>query len=295
MKKNLILFLLSIVLIWLYPLSLASYSTAYWAWGDCRDGHDIEYINVPYDNDANIILDGVPSESFWKDLSNQQGRIQIPLASDYTKPGFFVVYLNLAFVINDDYIFIHAQWNDSTTRPSGGLVDGIYFCWNINVPNFTAAFLYGMNTTGMGGGCVDCWSWDCDSTSVANGSTDLANDRSFDEDGWNNDILDFNDIETGYIYRTDYFYSLELKRKINTDYEYDVSFQEKKIYEFNLGIMNDGGGYDHAISWTYALDLRPESNQVIFGFDAIHLLLLVSFTIIYLIYHNKKKGNYTTE
>jgi len=290
MKKNYILFLSRSILICVFPLLLIPYSTAYWAWGDCRDGHDIEYINVPYDNDANIILDGVPSESFWKDSSNQQGRIQIPLASDYSKPNFFIIYLNMTFVINDEYLLIHAQWNDNTTRPLGGMADGIYICWNINVPNFTAAFLYGMDTTYMGGGCVDCWSWDCDSNSVKNGSTDVANDRSFDDDGWNDDSLDFNDIETGYTYLTDHSYSVEFKRKISTGYEYDISFQEKKLYEFNLAIMNDGGGYDHAVSWTYALDLRTEGNQVIHGFEPVHILFLVSVTIIYLTYHYKKKG-----
>ena len=290
MKKSFVIFLSSIILTYIFSFIAIPYSTAYWGWGDCRDGHDMEYVNVPYDEDANLILDGVPSESFWTDSRNQKGKIQIPLAGELNTSGFFVVYLNMAFVMNDEYIYLHAQWNDSTTRPSGGLKDGLYICWNMNVPNFTAAFLYGMDTTEMGGGCVDCWAWECRSTSPANGSSYEAIDDSFDEDGWNHSPLDFTDVNTGYIYRTDHSYSVEFKRKITTlDDDYDVSFQEKKLYEFNLGIMNDGMGYDHAISWTYALDLRPEGNHVIFGFDVIHIMLLGSFTIIYLIYHNRKK------
>jgi hypothetical protein len=197
--------------------------------------------------------------------------------------------------MNNEYLYILAQWHDNTTRPSGGLKDAVYFCWNMNVPNFTAAFLYGMDTTEMGGGCVDCWWWECDSSKPANGSSYFGTDDSFDEDGWNHSPFDYDDVNTGYMYQKNDSYSVEIKRKINTGHEYDVSFLQKTLYEFNLAIMDDGFlGNEHSISWTYALDLRTEGNPVIYGFENFHLILLASFAIIYFIYYMNKKGNIST-
>ena len=65
-------------------------------------------------------------------------------------------------------------------------------------------------------------------------------------------------------------------KKISED-----QFDEKKQYMFNMGIMNDGTHEDHAISWTYALDLTEEENEnkeVISGYP--YLFLYVLFTIL---------------
>lgn len=264
--------------------------SAYWGWGDCSESHGTTYMKPYYDKNAVINLDGIPSEPFWSNPSNINGSITVALAGEIGTPGFFIVYMNLSFVMNDDYLYILCQWLDNTTRPDlgGNYYDGIYFCWNINVPNFSAYFLGGMDTSEMGGGDVDCWDWTCLSTSPPNGSSYFCSDLCFGTTGWYNPSLETEDVQIGYAYITNRSYTLEMKRKLVNIDNYDVQFAETKLYKFNMGIMNDGTHEDHAISWTYALDLRTEEEVPLISGYSIYFTFLVIFISFLLLIHQKK-------
>ena len=138
-------------------------TVAYYGNGNCLDYHGITKVRVPYDPDASIVLDGVPNEPFWTDPANQAGRIGIPMASKNTTlgPPDTFVYMNATFIITDNYLLILCEWNDSTTAVYGDeyTYDGLYMCWNIDCPNFSANFFNNMRTEGLGGGYVDSWKW----------------------------------------------------------------------------------------------------------------------------------------
>jgi hypothetical protein len=261
----------------------------FWGEGDCTKAHPLEYINIPNDPDAEIILDGVPSESFWRSERNKAGNLVIPLASNINKSNFFIVYLNSTFILSNDYIFILFEWDDNTTIPIGGSInDGLYICWNINVPNFSSYFINGMNTTHMGGGNVDCWSLNINQDSPQNGSSYFCQDLCFGDNGWYNPSLEFEDVLVAYNYVQNQSYTLEMKRKISTeDKEYDVQFNKKTLYKFNLGIMDNAEHEDHAISWTYALDLREP--KIISGFYIEYFILSMSI-FLYLVFIIKYKN-----
>jgi len=116
--------------------------------------------------------------------------------------SFFVVYMNLTLVMNDNYLYILCQWHDNTTRPNlgGNNYDGIYFCWNIDVANFSAYFIDGMVTANMGGGDVDNWDWTCLSTSPSNGSSYFCRDMAFGTTGWYDPNLEIDHVRIGYSY-----------------------------------------------------------------------------------------------
>ncbi|MFW9987577.1 MAG: hypothetical protein ACFFC3_02895, partial [Candidatus Odinarchaeota archaeon] len=129
--------------------------------GDCSKTHGITYIDIPIDNEADITLDGNPSENFWTKASNEKGRIQIKLA--ITKIGTEipeVFTLNCTFVMNSEFLYILLKWTDLTPQyDESGNKDGLAFCWDINTPNFSAYYVTDMNTMHMGGGRVDAWRW----------------------------------------------------------------------------------------------------------------------------------------
>ncbi len=271
-------FTLSFILFVLFCNLLATFIIGWPGEGDCREKHGITVANISYDRAAIINLDGIPSEDFWKKEENQGAKIQIPLATNPNTPYFFVVYLNATFIQNDEFIYILCQWKDNTTKPNiGYLYDGIYFCWNIDCPNFSANFEYGMDTAEMGGGNVDSWDWDVNQATPPNGSSMDAGDFCFGEKGWYATNLETQDIQIAYTYVKDEYYTVEFKRKLVTDDEYDVQFNEKKQYLFNMGIMNDGRHEDHAISWTYALDFNVVSVN---GYN-VDLVLLTSLITIF--------------
>ena len=149
MKKTALIGSLSLLVSFVAIISLGN---AYWGLGDCQDGHPVIIIRPLYSKNAEINLDGIASESFWSSSENENGTLTVPLASDIGTSSFFVVYLNLTFVMNDEYLYILCHWLDNTTKPDlgGNNYDGLYFCWNINVPNFTAYFINGMITADMG-------------------------------------------------------------------------------------------------------------------------------------------------
>jgi len=253
--------------------------------GDCKDYHKVVNIIPYYEKSASINLDGLSNEDFWIEHTheNENGTLIIPLASESYGPDFFVVYVNMTFVVTDTYLYILCQWFDNSTKPDLGasIYDGLYFCWNINVPNFSAYFSTGMSTLDMGGGDVDSWDWSCLYSSPPNCSSYFCRDMCFGTYGWYSPSLETEDVEVAYTYRTNISYTLEIKRKLITNDPYDVQFDQSKIYKFNMGIMNDGNHLDHAISWTHALDLRsPESSAVI---HAYNIIMILSFSAVVLV------------
>lgn len=287
-NRNIPKLLIIIFLIFLIFNFIVPTITAFPPDGDCKDYHKVVNIIPYYEKSASINLDGLPNEDFWADHTNQNenGSLIIPLASESYGPAFFVIYLNITFILSDTHLFILCEWFDNSTKPDLGasIYDGLYFCWNINVLNFSAYFPYGMSTLDMGGGDVDSWDWSCLYTSPPNGSSYNCRDMCFGTYGWYSSSLETEDVEIAYTYRTDISYTLEIKRKLITNDPYDVQFDKASLYKFNMGIMNDGNHEDHAISWTYALDLTShlKSPQVIHAYNIllISCFLAISFVII---------------
>ncbi len=286
MKKRNILRLFIIIFSLLILISIKFHSVnAFPPDGDCKDYHKVVNIIPYYEKSASINLDGLPNENFWTvhTHENENGTLIIPLASESYGPDFFVVYLNMTFVLTATYLYVLCQWSDNSTKPDLGasIYDGLYFCWNINVPNFSSYFPTGMSTLDMGGGDVDSWDWSCLISSPPNGSSYYCRDKCFGTYVWYSPSLETEDVEVAYTYRTNTSYTLEIKRKLITNDPYDVQFDQSKIYKFNMGIMDDGNHEDHAISWTHALDLRsPESSAVI---HAYNIIIILSFSAIALV------------
>lgn len=289
--RNILLIIL-INLIFLNPISLIS---GYPDNGDCKDYHKVVYIIPYYEKDASIKLDGVPNEIFWNQHSNEQenGSLTIPLASEGIWPNISIVYLNITFVRTNQYLYVLCKWFDNSTRPSlsNNLYDGLYFCWNINVPNFSAYFSNGMSTLEMGGGDVDSWDWSCLSTSPPNSTSYFCKDKCFGTYGWYDPSLETEDVKIGYSYRTNISYTLEIMRRLSTNDQYDIQFDRTNKYLFNMGIMNDGTHEDHLISWTYALDLRfTTQSESISSYNIIIIIIISLFTISLLLFNRFSKS-----
>jgi len=292
MKKNhnfpliFLLLLLNII----FFSSMAGPSFAYYGDGDCSHSHGVTYIDIPIDNNADIVLDGIPSEPFWTEPANKNGSITIKLSEMRIGSEIPEIYtLNATFIMNEEYLYILCIWDDNTPLydfpPEK---DGIAFCWNINTPNFTAYYVTDMNTRDMGGGFVDAWRWTY-GDHLTPEDIHLCGDDCFNDDGWIDGNPEANSIDAAFTNTTG-SYCLELRRKLNTNEAYDVQFTEKKLYKFNLAILNDSHYEDHAISWTYALDLREEP-RIISGFPIEYLLLFSSLFVVGCLLKNNKKIN----
>jgi len=270
-KVKLILIILCLQFLLIY--SIIFNVNAWPGEGDCSEAHEITYIEVPSDKDALITLDGNPSESFWTEASNEKGQVQIKLAMtkiDTEIPEVFT--LNATFIMNKEYLYILLEWVDLTPQyEESGNKDGLAFCWDINTLNFSAYYVSDMNTMHMGGGRVDAWRWAYSSFKEAGGAYYCLDD-CFDEDGWIQGNPEISNIEVAYSVTED-SYTLELSRRLITNDEYDVQFDHSGVYKFNLALFNDTKYEDHAISWTYAIELEKESAPIIPGFLLEYLIL----------------------
>ena len=250
--------------------------------GDCRQHHTGQIISVPYYSNAMIQLDGITNETFWQD--NDAGQTQINVS---TSDHGIITTVNMSFLRNDNNLFISCVWPDYTTQPSTR--DGFYICWNINVPNFTAYYPGGMDTSHMGGGYIDSWVWYINELSPINNSNTYGLDQSFGPSGHTNEDDHFT-IGIGYTTAFNSHYTLEISRKlITSDKDFDVQFESTKLYEFNLGIINNSAfSHDHSISYTHSLNIAFQTTTIA-GFPIINLLL--GICLISLIYIYKKKYN----
>jgi hypothetical protein len=244
--------------------------------GDCSDYHGITYIQVPVVSSTGAIIDGNPSEDFWSENAVPTEVILASIEPHGVIPELYS--LSISFVMNSQYLYILCQWGDNTPQydfpPEK---DGLDFCWDIDTVNFSAYYVSDMNTLHMGNGSIDAWRWTYDG-SIFSGEQHLCIDDCFDEDGWVQGNPEAKNIEVAFTNDSN-SYTLEMRRALNTNEIYDVQFTEKKIYKFNLAIMNDSYGLDHAVSWTYALDLR-ETEQIITGVNLELFVILSSFLIV---------------
>ncbi|MBN1802328.1 MAG: hypothetical protein JW891_12530 [Candidatus Lokiarchaeota archaeon] len=283
LKKKAPFFFL-IISFFLFSGIITKQAIAYPGWeGDCEAHHGIGSVISNYDASARIVLDGQSDEKFWLTYSNNKAFI--PLATDITKSGGFNVTLNLTFVHNNNYLYILCEWEDNTTVPAGFNYDGLFFCWNIDVPNFTADFLSDMSTDHMGSGNIDSWNWIYDD--------DFALDKCFGEKGWFDSSLEAQDIEVAYSLVENESYTLEIRRALTTGDQHDVKFDKTGLYEFNLAILNDGRHENHAISWTYALNLKLPANE--FPVVVVIVIAIVSIAgvvvVIGVVSYRKKRRN----
>ena len=141
----------------------------------------------------------------------------------------------------------------------------------------------------MGGGYIDSWVWYINDLSPFNTSNDYCLDQSFGPSG-HTDENDHFTIGIGYTTAINSHYTLEMARKLTTtDRDFDVQFDHTKLYEFNLGIINDSAySHDHAISYTHALNLTFQSENID-GFSILILLLGIGYISIIIICTNKFK------
>lgn len=281
MKKNLVLItLLAIFLIYSIIIPVGN---AYPGDGDCQDYHTVTPIEVPIDNTANIILDGVANEEFWSKSENQVGKVTIPLASINipSNPPDLLIYMNATFIVNSDSLYILCQWEDNTTSPEEYYTDAITFCWDINVVNFSAYYESGMSTAHMGGGRVDSWKW-YHHTSILSGISYQCIDDCFEDDGWVDLNPELSQVNAAFTAITNTSYTLEISRPLVTNEEYDVQFNQNKGYLFNVAIYDNDLHENHAMSWTYSLDLDFGTTPTIPGYFIIILAITMIGTIAFL-------------
>lgn len=270
--------IISLFLFLILILSFTQYAKSYYGDGDCTDYHMGDTINVYYDSNAKIKLDGIANESFWKDSNDEVGTTKINVSTNTRE----ITTLNMSFVRNDNYLFILCEWKDFSTLPD--TKDGFFVCWNISAPNFSAYYPGGMDTSHMGGGYIDSWIWTINNEGPVNDSNEYIKDRSYGPGGdtGENDLLT---VQLGYSTMIDSKYTIEIRRKLTTsDKTLDVQFNQTGKYGFNLGILNDSAlNHDHAISYTHFLNFTFKDNGLIDGFLLIPLLLGISFiSIIYI-------------
>ena len=243
MKKT-SLFIFIIILVLTFMIIISTPVNSYPGDGDCNNEHPIVKIKIPMDENANLILDGNLTEPFWENPNNSDGKIRIPLANE----AHIVIYLNATFIMNKTHIFISCQWLDGSTTPppAGDFRDALLFCWNINWPGFSAYFPYGMKTD-IPDTYFDSWLWNCNEDSVTTVDTcyGFGGELGFEDQ----------DLETSWTNISDHSYTVEMIRKLETGDNYDFQINEKKLYKFNVGILDDDKGIDHYVSYTYALDL----------------------------------------
>jgi hypothetical protein len=260
MKKQYIHFFLIGIIIALSYLLGFQIGIAYPGDGDCQHYHGITTIDIPIDNSANIILDGKANEAFWSKPENQIGNLIIPLASIRmdSNPPDLLIYMNATFVMNAEYLYILCKWEDNTTAPEDYYADALLFCWNIDVVNFSAYYLSSMSTEHMGGGLIDSWKW-YHHSSISSGIPSLCVDDCFGDNGWVDPNPEVSQVYTAFTYVANESYTVELKRSLTTNEEYDVQFNEKKDYLFNVAIYDNDLHENHAMSWTYSLNLTEET------------------------------------
>ncbi len=278
MKKPIIILLIILILMPIWELDEA---TAYWEPGgeDCMDEHGVGLILAEYVPDAEITLDGVSDEPAWAEAQE----FVIPTASRNDTASFFISYIYLKMIYCDEYIYVSARWNDSTLLSPQ---DGISICWNINVEDFSAGmFLENplIMKTHNPGEVVDNWLWSY-SPGRENGSQYKMFDQSFDHNGWRDRSEEDQDIDSAFTYgelaNGEEYYHVEMRRALITDdgEEYDVQFVENGDYYLTFAILDDTGGEDHAISYTWMasfseLETEHEDEQVIMGYPLFIFIL----------------------
>jgi len=228
-------------------------------WGisdsDCSINHGITQHYGRYIKSPNITIDGIES---YNESWNQQDvhEYKIPMANNYDSNMRIKSYMFIKYIYDDSNLYIKARWNDSTPI---NRQDQLFLCWNMNCTDFTVSqFLEsGAMQTSENGTRVDSWTWI--RLSQTNGSQMNMFDTVYGNEGWL-DIEQSNDptisFTSGIWANNEGYYQIELNRSFITDEpDYDVQFEHNNTYRFSTGIGDSIGSVEHAISWTYELDL----------------------------------------
>jgi hypothetical protein len=281
-----------VILVIIAFFTISSIGNAYPGDGDCRNYHEIIQIDVPIDNSANIVLDGVANEDFWSKPKNQIGNVTIPLATiryNDSKPPDRMLNMSAIFIKNNQNLYILCQWEDNTTSAEVYVTDGLLFCWDINVINFTAYYPFGMSTDHMGGGKIDSWKW-YHHSSVSSGIPFLCEDDCFQDDGWINPNPELSDVSAAFTCVSNVSYTLEISRPLVTGEEYDVQFNNHKEYLFNIAVYDNDLHENHLMSWTCSLDLTVETPPPsIPGYLPLIMMTLTTIGIILLLLQKRLK------
>lgn len=283
---------------------------AYWSPGngDCETEHGISRLNATFIESPNIILDGIGDESCW--ASSNVSEYLIPTATLNGSGTFFKAYVRFRFVYDLNYFYINAWWNDTTIIPPDAYQDAISLCWNINVTNFTAGIFVqpDLMATMNAGEMVDNWKWP--RRDFANQTVIPPKDQSFGSNGWNDFTKETQDVSSCFTYGTlpngTSNYRVEFKRALRNSDAKDVQFDHNGTYRFTVAVLNDLGGEDHAISWTYELgfdnlyipvasnpDATPNPDPTINSYSVMNIVIMFTIGIgleIAIIRKNKKKS-----
>lgn len=266
MKKDSLISSILIVTLVLFSNILfnSNFSAAYWSPEniDCSQEHGITRVNATFVESPNIVLDGIGDESCW--TSSNVTEYLIPTAPLNGSSTFFKAYVRVRFVYDLNYFYVNAWWNDTTVIPPDAYQDAISFCWNINATNFTVGMFVqpDLMKTLNAGEIVDNWKWP--RRDFANQSVIPPKDQSFGSNGWLDVSKETQDVTSCFTYGTTSNgtskYQVEFKRSLRNNDVYDVQFNRNGTYRFAVAVLNDLGGEDHAISWTYEL-----------GFDNLYI------------------------
>ena len=253
-------------------------------WGrsneDCSTHHGINRHYARYIKSVNISVDGI--ESLGESWSQQDVyEYRIPMANNYNSNMRFKSYMFIKYIYDDENLYIKARWNDSTPIDRQ---DQLFFCWNINCSNFTVSqFLEsGTMKTVENGSRVDSWTWI--RLNQNNGSQVNMFDNCYGNDGWLNreelkdPIISFT---SGFWGNNEGYYQVELYRSLTTnELDVDAQFEKNNIYRFSTGIGDSIGSNEHAISWTYELDLTNSTDPIFSKPDYIPIGIGISAGII---------------
>ena len=266
-------------------------------WGisddDCSTHHGITRHYGRYIKTPNITLDGIESQGeSWNQEDVHEYRI--PMTNHYESNMHFKSYMFIKYIYDNSSLYLKARWNDSTPIDRQ---DQIFFCWNINCSNFTVSqFLEsGAMKTVENGSRVDSWTWI--RLSQNNGSQMNMFDGGYGFDGWL-DIEESNDptisFTSGISINNEGYYQVELYRSLTTNEpDVDIQFEHNNTYRFSTGMGDSIGSNEHAISWTYELDLSNTidptfTNYLPIGIGISSFVILFSIGVIFTLIYKMK-------
>ncbi len=286
----------------LLTITVINSTSAHWGEedNDCLSEHGLTHHYATYITYPNITIDGVDNELAWN-LTNVY-EYTIPMSNNIveaTSP--FITYMFMKYIYDGSYLYIRATWNDSSIN----IHDMALFCWDINCTNYSASMFADLNAmrTANPGEHVDSWQFVYNNRE--NGSTNSLLDAAFDYDGWLPDETS-REVNYGFVHGTlrndsKHYYQLEMRRPLATSQpSVDVTFEENVPQRFTTGVCNGLENQEHAISWTYDLNLthnpqpdtykpRTPATPAIGAADHVLLLATISATTVAVLATIKRK------
>jgi hypothetical protein len=256
--------------------------------------HAISHDYATFVNEPNITCDGVANEIAWSlpDVYTYT----IPLTSIVVPGSAEKIYstMYMKYIWDNTSLYILARWNDTTLT----MQDLALFCWNINCSNYSA-FMFtqanGMETPNPGE-LVNSWEWAYNDE--ANESQGQLIDLTMNNTGFM--PPDPSNVKFGMTYGTWNSsmneFQLEMCRSLVTEGSgsLDCTFTPNVPIRFAVGICAGYTSQNHAISWTYDLNLthdpqpdsyvpyKPPTNQIAGYIAALVALVAVACVAIVL-------------